>query len=150
MPVLQDVPNTLTVGINKSNASVADSTSYGFLGGQQIIFRGENTRIDSIQIGNKLYGSGSTNNNPGGIAQPPTGGTGLIPSNGVFTLLAITGRNNEQLHYIKLEINGMIVEAGSSTIGDVVLSIPSGLPVTLGAIFYDSSQIYQLQFNIVT
>ena len=138
--------NLLTFGSIKSDSTTADSSIYGPLGGQEIIFRGGPTRVNSIQIGNNLFGG----NTGSGIANPPTGGTGLIPEDGVFKLLEIHSRQNEQLHYIMLEINGILIEAGSPDTGNVVLSLPSGLPVTLQAIIYNSSQINQLQFKIVT
>ena len=115
------------------------------VGGQQVIFRGQSCQIDSIQIGTTMYGSQNPNK---GTSQPPQGGSGTLPANGVFTLKEMQGVNNGPLHYIKISINGSTLTAGTKSDGNCLLLVPD-LQVKFYQIYYGDNEVNQIVFEVV-
>ena len=139
-------PNTIVFG--STTSSGIQSKSINFVGGQQVIVRGQGSSVNSIQIGNDILCGGT-----GGNAQAPTGGTEILPADGTFNLLAMEGVNGGAIHYLKFEMSGMIVEAGSTANGNGVLTFPSGLPVQFSKIYYTtggSGTIFGIEFLLVS
>lgn len=140
MTTFSGVPNSITFGADDS----APTFIVGDVGGQVVTIKGESGKVISIQIGNKLCGG------TGGTSQPPTGGIGTLPPDGTFSLLDIRGVKSGPITYIKLLIDGLVVEGGTAKAGDVDLNFSNGLKVKFGSITYNSSQINQIQFLIVS
>lgn len=129
MKVLQLSNNQMSFGgVGGDFASIQD------VGGQTVIIQGD-TFINSIQIGNKKYGDGGSQQ-----------ALFTLPQTGKFQILELSC-SDYLIQYIKLQCQDTIYTAGTEQKGKLVFG-GGGISVTFAGIFYGAA-ISALLFNTV-
>jgi hypothetical protein len=127
------------------NLAPERSLSFGGFGGgfspvqdtgdQWIIFKGGN-EVDSIQIGNTVYGG------DGGSVQ----GKEKLPTSGTFRLKEIRG-NSKVICYLKVQIGDNIIEVGRKNDDNTNLVVDMDVKITG---IWHGNVIDNLEFEIVS